>query len=86
VDVCLENKRLRHLAWRRGTYGVVKERAHLHKILERELWVFGEEFNMMRSSEIGLTRMLEHHRRPSAGAPLRMGPFARSTAVTGESI
>ncbi|WP_328876836.1 hypothetical protein [Streptomyces sp. NBC_00299] len=40
-----------------------KERDHLHKILERELWVFGEEFNMLRSSEIGLTRMLEHHRR-----------------------
>jgi hypothetical protein len=26
------------------TYGAVKERDHLHKTLERELWVFGEEF------------------------------------------
>ncbi|AWI27343.1 hypothetical protein [Streptomyces tirandamycinicus] len=54
---------LEHLVFDEETYGLVKERDHLHKILERELWVFGEEFNMMRSSEIGLTRMLEHHRR-----------------------
>ncbi|MBB5792715.1 hypothetical protein HDA41_000679 [Streptomyces caelestis] len=26
------------------TYGAVKERDHLRKTLERELWVFGEEF------------------------------------------
>lgn len=39
---------------------MVKEREHLHKILERESWVFGEEFNMM-TSELGLTRALHHH-------------------------
>lgn len=54
---------LEHLVFDEEIYGLVKERDHLHKILERELWVFGEEFNMMRSSEIGLTRLLEHHRR-----------------------
>ncbi|MBV7652723.1 ATP-binding protein [Streptomyces albidoflavus] len=67
---------LEHLVFDVETYGAVKERDHLHKILERELWVFGEEFNMMRSSEIGLTRMLEHHRRavgwdPTPDAPVR---------------
>jgi hypothetical protein len=36
---------LEHLVFDVETYGVVKERDHLHKILERELWVFGEEFN-----------------------------------------
>lgn len=65
---------LEHLVFDVDTYGVVKERDHLHKILERELWVFGEEFNMMRSSEIGLTRMLEHHRRTVGWDPTPDGP------------
>jgi hypothetical protein len=39
----------------------VRERAHLHKILENELWVFGEQFNLM-ISERGLTTVLEQHR------------------------
>jgi hypothetical protein len=65
---------LEHLVFDVETYGMVKERDHLHKILERELWVFGEEFNMMRSSEIGLTRMLEHHRRAVGWAPAPDGP------------
>ncbi|WP_331750154.1 ATP-binding protein (plasmid) [Streptomyces longwoodensis] len=65
---------LEHLVFDADTYGIVKERDHLHKILERELWVFGEEFNMMRSSEIGLTRMLEHHRRAVGWDPTPDGP------------
>ncbi|MFJ9627409.1 hypothetical protein ACIRU8_06885 [Streptomyces sp. NPDC101175] len=65
---------LEHLVFDEETYGLVKERAHLHKILERELWVFGEEYNMMRSSEIGLTRLLEHHRRAIGWDPTPDGP------------
>ncbi|OEJ28933.1 hypothetical protein AS594_35440 [Streptomyces agglomeratus] len=65
---------LEHLVFDEETYGLVGERDHLHKILERELWVFGEEYNMMRSSEIGLTRMLEHHRRAIGWDPTPDGP------------
>lgn len=40
---------------------MVGERAHLHRILERELWVFGEQYNFM-ASEQGLTAALDRHR------------------------
>ncbi|MDD2857193.1 MAG: ATP-binding protein [Candidatus Nanopelagicales bacterium] len=40
----------------------VGETAHLHRIVEKELWLFGEQFNMMLS-ERGLTAVLEQHRR-----------------------
>jgi hypothetical protein len=33
---------------------------HLHKTLERELWIFGEGYDMM-SSERGLTQVLRTH-------------------------
>lgn len=39
---------------------LVKEREHLHRILENELWVFGEEFNLM-ISERGLSAALDRH-------------------------
>lgn len=39
---------------------LVKEREHLHKILESELWVFGEQYNQMLS-ERGLTATLDRH-------------------------
>jgi hypothetical protein len=42
----------------------VKERDHLHRILEGELWVFGEGYNMMKS-ERGLTDVLRTHLRLS---------------------
>ncbi|MFT4289499.1 ATP-binding protein [Nocardioides sp.] len=38
----------------------IKERDHLHPMLERELWVFGEAYHLM-SSERGLTEMLRTH-------------------------
>lgn len=40
---------------------MVGERDHLHKILENELWVFGEQYNLM-ISEQGLTSVLKRHR------------------------
>lgn len=51
---------LRHIVFDPDARGMVKERDHLHKILERESWVFGEQYNMM-SSEIGLTKALHQH-------------------------
>lgn len=38
----------------------VKERNHLHKILENELWIFGEGYNLM-SSEKSLNELLKTH-------------------------
>lgn len=51
---------LREIVFNPESRDLLKERDHLHKILERESWIFGEQFNMM-SSEIGLTRALEQH-------------------------
>lgn len=53
---------LRQIVFDPETKGLVKERDNLHKILERESWVFGEQFNLMQS-EIGLTRALKQHLR-----------------------
>jgi len=39
---------------------MVGEREHLHRILERELWVFGEQYNFM-VSERGLSAALDRH-------------------------
>src|SRR5215470_2334095 len=47
----------------------VGERDHLHKILERELWVFGEAYHLM-SSERGLTELVRTHLR-LAGLPVK---------------
>jgi hypothetical protein len=38
----------------------IGERDHLHPMLERELWIFGEAYHLM-SSERGLTEMLRNH-------------------------
>lgn len=38
----------------------IGERDHLHKILEHELWIFGEEYHFM-NSERGLTQVLRTH-------------------------
>jgi hypothetical protein len=38
----------------------VGERDHLHPMLERELWIFGEAYHLM-SSERGLTEMARNH-------------------------
>lgn len=51
---------LRHMVFDPENNGLIKERDNLHKILERESWVFGEQFNMM-ASEIGLTNALRQH-------------------------
>lgn len=38
----------------------IGERDHLHPMLERELWIFGEAYHLM-SSERGLTEMARNH-------------------------
>ncbi|GAB2506810.1 ATP-binding protein [Microbacterium petrolearium] len=61
---------LEHLLFDPVDSDKVGERDHLHKILERELWLFGEEYHLM-SSERSLTELLRTHLRleglPSAG-------------------
>jgi histidine kinase/DNA gyrase B/HSP90-like ATPase len=51
---------LDRLVFHPETSKLVKERDHLHKILERELWIFGEEYNMM-TSERTLSSVLDRH-------------------------
>lgn len=51
---------LEHLLFDPTDSGDVGERDHLHKILENELWVFGEGYHLM-SSERSLTELLRSH-------------------------
>lgn len=51
---------------------IVKERKHLHTMLESELWVFGEQFNMM-FSERGLTHALTQHLTMLGKSPKTVG-------------
>jgi hypothetical protein len=51
---------LEHLIFDPDDSPTVGERDHLHKILERELWIFGEQYNLM-NTERGLTQMLRSH-------------------------
>lgn len=52
---------------------MIGERDHLHKILENELWVFGEQYNLMMS-ERGLTAVLDQHREILGLEELKSGP------------
>jgi histidine kinase/DNA gyrase B/HSP90-like ATPase len=51
---------LEHLVFDPEASNLTKEREHLHRMLERELWVFGEQYNMM-ISERALTAVLDRH-------------------------
>ena len=51
---------LNHMLFDPDDSPTVKERDHLHRILEGELWVFGEGYNMMKSEQ-GLTNVLRTH-------------------------
>lgn len=53
---------LEHLLFDPDDSPTVGERDHLHRILERELWIFGEAYHLM-SSERGLTELLRTHLR-----------------------
>lgn len=51
---------LKHLLFDPEDAADVGERDHLHKILEHELWIFGEGYHLM-SSERGLTQLVRTH-------------------------
>lgn len=51
---------LEHLLFDPDDSGKVGERDHLHKMLEHELWVFGESYHLM-STERSLTELLRNH-------------------------
>lgn len=51
---------LQHLLFDQDDSGKVGERDHVHKLLEHQLWIFGEGYHLM-SSERGLTEMLRNH-------------------------
>jgi hypothetical protein len=53
---------LEHMIFDPEDSPAVRERDHLHKILERELWVFGEGYRLM-NSERSLTELLRTHLR-----------------------
>ena len=61
---------LRQMVFDPSTANLVKERKELHKILEKELWVFGDEYTMLTSDK-GLDEVLQRHLatlRPERGA------------------
>ncbi|GAA4746313.1 ATP-binding protein [Gordonia alkaliphila] len=51
---------LEHMVFDPEEHKLVGEREHLHRILERELWVFGEQYNYM-ISERSLSAALDRH-------------------------
>lgn len=54
----------------------IGERDGLHPMLEQELWIFGEKYNLM-SSERGLTEMLRNHLRLEGLATKGVRPVTR---------
>lgn len=60
---------LQHLLFDPSDSNEVGERDHLHKILEHQLWIFGESYHLM-SSERSLTELLRNHLRLE-GLPTR---------------
>lgn len=51
---------LQHLLFDPSDSASVGERDHLHRILEHQLWIFGESYHLM-SSERSLTELLRNH-------------------------
>jgi len=60
----------------------VGERDHLHRILERELWIFGEAYHLM-NSERGLTELLRTHLRLEGLPTKDAAPVKRWDGKTG---
>lgn len=67
---------LEHLLFDPIDSGKVGERDHLHRILERELWVFGEEYHLM-NSERGLTQLARTHLRLAGLPEVGLTPVTR---------
>lgn len=64
------------------TNNMVGERENLHKILENELWIFGEEYNLM-VSERGLTHALDRHLQLLGKDRTDKAPVRRLDGTTG---
>jgi hypothetical protein len=73
---------LEHLLFDPADSPDVGERDHLHRILERELWIFGEAYHLM-SSERGLTELLRTHLRLEALSAKDALPVTRWDGRTG---
>jgi hypothetical protein len=67
---------LRQMAFDPSTADLVKERKELHKLLAKELWVFGDEYTMLASDK-GLDEVLQRHL-----AVLRPGERRRKAKTT----
>jgi hypothetical protein len=70
---------LRQMVFDPSTADLVKERKELHKILEKELWVFGDEYTMLTSDK-GLDEVLERHL-ATLRPELRRGRQSKTTPV-----
>lgn len=73
---------LRAMVFEHEAKGLIKERDNLHRILERESWVFGEQFHMM-SSEIGLTNALAQHLKALDRDPKAITPVTKTDGSQG---
>ncbi len=73
---------LNHLLFDPEDSRAVGERDHLHRILEGELWIFGEGYNMM-NSEKGLTQVLRTHLKLSGLPDRDVAPVKRWNGKTG---
>ncbi|MGN6575376.1 MAG: hypothetical protein ACTHKG_06790, partial [Nocardioides sp.] len=60
----------------------IGERDHLHPMLERELWIFGEGYHLM-SSERGLTEMTKNHLKLLGLPDKKVAPVKRWDEKTG---
>ncbi|HET8657667.1 MAG TPA: ATP-binding protein [Micromonosporaceae bacterium] len=71
---------LRDMVFDPVTSSLVKERKELHKILEKELWVFGDEY-LLLTSDRGLDEVLARHlatlRPDQVGKSRKGGPAVR---------
>jgi hypothetical protein len=73
---------LEHLLFDPEDSKKVGERDHLHKMLEHELWIFGEQYHLM-NSERGLTQLLRTHLKLE-GLPIgRVEPVKRWDGKSG---
>lgn len=75
---------LEHMLFDPNDSGEFNERDHLHKILERELWIFGESYHLM-SSERGLTEMLRNHLKLEGLPTKGVEPVKRWTGKSGRT-
>jgi hypothetical protein len=73
---------LEHLVFDPEDSKKVGERDHLHKFLEHELWIFGEEYHFM-NSERGLTQMLRTHLKLEGLPAGKVEPVKRWDGKTG---